>query len=103
MIPPILGVHSLLGWLIPYEHETLNILASADNLGLVLALWFSSVVAAPDCEEFFYRGAFQGWLQRFPGGRNEGLSKWLLGEDPQVEATSADRESGDTHSTAGGR
>jgi len=77
VVPALLGLQWLLSFLVPYEHDTLDQLADNFSLTTVLVTWLGAVVAAPLCEELFFRGVLQGWLQRIrfdsPPGRNSML------------------------------
>ena len=75
VVPALLGLQWLLSFLIPYEHGTLDQLADNFSVNTVLVTWLGAVVAAPLCEELFFRGVLQGWLQRIrfdtaPGRNN---------------------------------
>ncbi|MEM7456756.1 MAG: JDVT-CTERM system glutamic-type intramembrane protease [Planctomycetota bacterium] len=60
-VPPILLLQALLVQLIPYEHQSLDMLNNRQGM---YTAWFSAVLVAPVCEEIFFRGMLQGWLQR---------------------------------------
>jgi membrane protease YdiL (CAAX protease family) len=68
VIPFVLLFQSLIIRFIPYQHSTLEMLADKPSFWVIAATWFSAVVAAPICEEVFFRGILQGWLQRIRAG-----------------------------------
>lgn len=64
VIPGILGLQWLLTMLVEYKHSTMEMVANDSSLLTVGAAWFSAVLVAPICEEVFFRGILQAWLQR---------------------------------------
>lgn len=64
VVPALLGLQTLLSHLVPYEHGTINQLQDNFSLTTALVAWSGAVIAAPICEELFFRGVLQGWLQR---------------------------------------
>ena len=85
VVPALLGLQALLAQLVPYEHATMEHLQNHFEPLTILALWFSATVAAPLCEEFLFRGVFQGWLQRLGRGttQHQDSIKEMLGGWPQ--------------------
>ncbi len=79
VIPTVLLVHSGLGNWIPYEHPTMQALLESQDRLLPWVLWFSAVLVAPLYEEFYYRGAIQAWLLRFPARTNPEVVALVLG------------------------
>lgn len=88
VIPIILALQWLLVLLFPYKHPTMDLLAKNANGLTLLATWFSAVVVAPICEEFFFRGVLQSWLQRLGRGATDNVltGGWdsRLGSDGMV-------------------
>ena len=68
VVPTILFLQWLLVLAFPYEHPTMELLAKNATGLTLLATWFSAVISAPICEEIFFRGVLQGWLQRLGRG-----------------------------------
>lgn len=86
VLPILLTLQWLLSKIIPYEHPTLETLAKDGSFWTITACWFGAVLAAPICEEYFFRGVLQNWLQRLrPGALSE---NWILlgGKSPNVQA-----------------
>ena len=70
LLPPILAVQALLTQFVQYQHPVLDVIRDGPGLWLGLAMVVNTVAIAPVAEEFFFRGLFQGWLQRW-GGRTD--------------------------------
>ena len=69
VIPIVLLIQWLLTLLVDYEHQSLKML-SKDAAPLTFVLvWFVAGIVAPICEEVFFRGTLQAWLQRLGPGR----------------------------------
>ena len=68
VIPPILVLQWLLTLFLDYRHQTLEMLAKNADALTVIASWFGAVLVAPVCEEIFFRGVVQSWLQRLRPG-----------------------------------
>ncbi len=69
VIPIVLLIQWLLTLLLEYEHPSLEMLnKDAAPLTFVL-VWFVAGLVAPICEEVFFRGTLQAWLQRLSAGR----------------------------------
>lgn len=64
VIPVILFLQWLLVFLMDYQHPTMDLLKENATGLTLLATWFSAVLIAPICEEIFFRGVLQRWLQR---------------------------------------
>ena len=64
VVPWVLLLQSVLTQFIPYEHLTQDTLMRDAGVLSILATWFTAVLVAPICEEVFFRGVFQGFLQR---------------------------------------
>ncbi|MFT5300452.1 MAG: membrane protease YdiL (CAAX protease family) [Mariniblastus sp.] len=73
VIPGILILQWMLVQLFKYEHPTMEMLAENATPLTLVAAWFSAVIVAPICEEIFFRGILQAWLQRGKGGDPERL------------------------------
>jgi len=71
VVPTILFLQWLLVLAFPYEHPTMELLAKNATGLTLLATWFSAVIAAPICEEIFFRGVLQAWLQRLGRGATD--------------------------------
>ncbi len=68
VVPSILFLQWLLVQVFAYQHPTMELLEKNANGLTLLATWFSAVIVAPICEEVFFRGVLQSWLQRVGGG-----------------------------------
>ncbi|MEM9409801.1 MAG: CPBP family intramembrane glutamic endopeptidase [Planctomycetota bacterium] len=65
MVAPFLfGVQWILSIFVPYEHNTIDQLKDNFSWSTILVTWLGAVIAAPICEELFFRGILQNWLQR---------------------------------------
>lgn len=71
VIPSLLFLQWLLVLVFAYEHPTMDLLAENANGLTLLATWFSAVIVAPICEEVFFRGVLQSWLQRLGRGTSD--------------------------------
>ncbi len=69
VIPVILLVQWALTWLVDYEHASLEMLNKDAGVFTFAVVWFSAGLVAPVCEEIFFRGVVQAWLQRLGTGR----------------------------------
>ena len=74
VIPGVLLIQNLLTQFVDYEHATLEILQNNHSLFTLASTWFAAVIAAPICEEIFFRGILQSWLQRFGKSGEEIIS-----------------------------
>ncbi len=72
VVPILLILQFLLSQLVPYEHATLENLQDNFSWMTILTSWVGAALAAPICEEVFFRGILQGWLQRSGLGTNTG-------------------------------
>ena len=79
VIPTILLLQWALTLLVKYEHGTLEMLAKDSSLLTIASTWFAAVLVAPVCEEIFFRGILQSWLQRLGHGGNATLDKTVTG------------------------
>ncbi len=68
VVPAILIVQWLLTRIIQYEHSTLEMMAKNADVLTIAASWIGAVLVAPVCEEIFFRGVLQAWLQRLKPG-----------------------------------
>jgi membrane protease YdiL (CAAX protease family) len=68
VVPSILALQWLLTLFLDYRHSTLEMLANNADALTVIASWFGAVLVAPVCEEIFFRGVLQSWLQRLRPG-----------------------------------
>ena len=83
VIPIVLLIQWLLTLLVDYEHASLQMLnKDAATLTFVL-VWFVAGVVAPICEEIFFRGTLQAWLQRLGHGRMKSDEILIGGWDRQ--------------------
>lgn len=74
MVFPILfGIQFICGLIVPYEHNTLELLEENFSVTTMFVTWFSAVLVAPVVEEVFFRGLLQAWLQRFLDSPNPGF------------------------------
>jgi len=71
VVPAILFFQWLLVLVFAYEHPTMELLSRNANGLTLVATWFSAVFVAPICEEIFFRGILQSWLQRLGGGLSD--------------------------------
>ena len=79
VLPGILVLQWSLTFLVKYEHGTLQMLME-DSSGLTIAgAWFGAVLVAPICEEIFFRGVLQSWLQRLGYRGNAPLEMTIAG------------------------
>jgi membrane protease YdiL (CAAX protease family) len=69
VVPSILMVQWLLTQIVDYQHSTLEMLTKNADALTISAAWLGAVLVAPICEEIFFRGVLQGWLQRLGKGR----------------------------------
>lgn len=74
--PPVYALQAAIVWFggWQYQHPLIDMLQKTPDFGLFLVLALSACVIAPLSEEWFFRGVFQGWLQRafaWLGGRVE--------------------------------
>ncbi len=72
ILPPTMALQAYLTTLFPYHHPLLDILKEPQSLQVILAMGLSSTLVAPLAEEFFFRGLFQGFLERVSRGRSQG-------------------------------
>ncbi len=83
VLPIVLGIQWLLSHLVEYDHETIRLFQENFSLRTALIGWFTAVLVAPMCEEVFFRGLVQGWLQRIAIGPARGLDvKVIIGGWP---------------------
>ncbi len=83
VLPIVLGIQWLLSHLVDYDHETIRLFQENFSLHTALIGWFTAVLVAPICEEVFFRGLVQGWLQRIAIGPTRGLDvKVIIGGWP---------------------
>lgn len=82
VVPSVLFVQWLLTQIFEYTQPTLEMLAKNADALTIVAAWFGAVLVAPICEEVFFRGVLQAWLQRL--GRSNLFSDQVLtgGWDP---------------------
>ena len=74
VIPGILLLQNVLTQFVEYEHATLELLQQNRSIFTLVCTWFAAVIAAPICEEIFFRGILQSWLQRFGKSGEEFVS-----------------------------
>ena len=79
VIPAILLLQWSLTFLVKYEHGTLEMLMKDSSLLTIASTWFAAVLVAPVCEEIFFRGILQSWLQRLGHRGNATLDKTIAG------------------------
>lgn len=68
ILPPVVGLQSILTRLIPYTHDTMNQVIESQSASIVAAAFVSAGIGAPLLEEFLYRLFLQGWLMRLVDG-----------------------------------
>ena len=69
VIPIVLLIQWLLTLLLEYEHPSLEMLTRDASWLTFVLVWFVAGFVAPICEEIFFRGTLQAWLQRLGPGR----------------------------------
>lgn len=79
VIPAILLLQWVLTFLVKYEHGTLEMLMKDSSLLTIASTWFAAVLVAPICEEIFFRGVLQSWLQRLGHRGNASLDNTIAG------------------------
>ncbi|QDS95037.1 CAAX amino terminal protease self- immunity [Roseimaritima multifibrata] len=77
LLPLLFLFQSVLNYYVPYEHSVLDVISQQPPQWVLLAMAFTSVIAAPLAEEFFFRGMLQGGLQRIA---NAGLDRQIAAE-----------------------
>lgn len=85
LLPLLFLFQSVLNYYVPYEHSVLDVISQQPPQWVLLAMAFTSVIAAPLAEEFFFRGMLQGGLQRIA---NAGLERKIAAD--QLNNLSAD-------------
>lgn len=85
VVPPILILQLVLTKLVPYQHATFDVLNRDSPLISFVLTWLAAVVAAPICEEIFFRGVLQGWLQRVFAKDKPSLDSLIAGGNDGVE------------------
>ena len=79
VVPAILLLQWALTFLVPYEHLTLELLSKNGSLLTILSTWLTAVLVAPICEEVFFRGILQSWLQRLGHRGNARFEQTITG------------------------
>lgn len=79
VVPPILILQLGLSKLVPYQHATFDVLNSDSRLISFLLTWMAAVLIAPICEEIFFRGVLQNWLQRLFAKNKPSLDSLIAG------------------------
>ena len=106
VVPAILFLQWLLVLVFAYEHPTMELLSKNANGLTLVATWFSAVLVAPICEEIFFRGILQSWLQRLgkgssdfvlTGGWDSPTEKDAVVQQPVPESPAAAFKSKDRH------
>ena len=69
VIPIVLLIQWLLTLLLEYEHPSLEMLTRDASWLTFVLVWFVAGFVAPVCEEIFFRGTLQAWLQRLGPAR----------------------------------
>lgn len=89
-VPAILAIQWLLSMLVTYEHSTLENLAANANGWTISVTILTAVIIAPICEEVFFRGVLQAWLQRFVSSQSMRQDTLLTGgwDDPDSNPAS---------------
>ena len=83
LLPPILGIHTLLAWLVPYEHSTLKSIDESNASFVLLSGWITAVLIAPVCEEILCRAGIQSWIRRLKSGAEFWeFNSFLMGGPP---------------------
>lgn len=91
VIPIVLLIQWLLTLIVDYEHASLEMLnKDAATLTFVL-VWFVAGFVAPICEEVFFRGTLQAWLQRL-GPERMKFDQILVGGWDEANQISSDNE-----------
>ncbi len=79
VIPGVMLLQWLLTFLVKYEHSTLEMLSKDQSLLTIGVTWFAAVLVAAFCEELFFRGVLQAWLQRLGYVGNSLLEQVIAG------------------------
>ncbi len=79
VVPAILLLQWTLTMLVKYEHGTLEMLMKDRSWLTIASTWFAAVLVAPVCEEIFFRGILQSWLQRLGHQSNAPLEMAIAG------------------------
>jgi len=64
VVAPLLGIAAALDRIVPYEHPVVAFLRTHRDPVAVALVVVAAIVVAPIAEEFFFRRALQGWLER---------------------------------------
>lgn len=64
ILPPIMIFQAILASQIRYEHPLLNVLQQQVPWPTMITMAVSASIVAPLAEELYFRGVFQGWLER---------------------------------------
>ena len=64
VIPIVLSIQWLLALIYEYDHPSLEMLNKEAHPFTFVIVWFAAGLVAPVCEEVFFRGTLQAWLQR---------------------------------------
>lgn len=65
VIVPVFIIQALLTQVIKYDHPAITPFRESNDWTFFACAAFTAVICAPLGEEYFFRGLFQGWLERF--------------------------------------
>jgi membrane protease YdiL (CAAX protease family) len=63
-VPVVWWLQLALVEIVPYHHDTLQLVEENPHWSALASAWLAAVFAAPIAEEFFFRGLLQGWIAR---------------------------------------
>ncbi|TWU66782.1 CPBP family intramembrane glutamic endopeptidase [Crateriforma conspicua] len=89
VLPPLMILMAAVSWLVPYEHEVLDVMEKQLSLSSFLKLFFVTAILTPIVEEFSVRVVLQGSLQGLADAGK--VRPWH--DDGQAESNNAAAES----------
>jgi membrane protease YdiL (CAAX protease family) len=69
VVPPLLVLQWSLTYFVDYSHASMEALKDNPTWLTISAVWCGAVISAPICEEVFFRGILQPWLQKIFAGK----------------------------------
>lgn len=90
VVPPILVLQLGLSRLVPYQHATFEMLNQNSPLISFVLAWSAAVIVAPICEEVYFRGVLQNWLQRVFSKDQPSLDSLIAGGRNRIEGEFSD-------------
>jgi membrane protease YdiL (CAAX protease family) len=69
VVPPLLLLQWSLTYFVEYSHASMDALKDNPTWFTMSAVWCGAVISAPICEEVFFRGILQPWLQKIFAGK----------------------------------